>query len=402
MNIRNLFIVRLSLICAAIVLAVGVLSSARGTAITGDLSLAVPHDAWALTPIDITQTLCDGVWMVALALDADNFAHVVYRSSDAHTVFYAKQDGQGWTITPLLTMTENTFNYWFDLELDSQGYPHILYTIRKTPNGTESLHYTRWDGATWTMTTISDTDNTTASPADLALDSSDQPRLVYQGYQAGQIGNLIGVIHYLALEQTGWVELGAIPDASLGRLVIDPQGRAHLVFWQQGAVVYGLFEGSMLTTEVVEQAGPTGEGAFPELALDADGHPHVAYAFVRQDFGPIPVTLHYATKVGGVWQIETPDTALPSFRAYLTLGSTGQPQIIAQTNAGLHSFIRIANVQWVARQVDTALGELIRTATDSQGQPRIAYCRRNFPDPGAVITYAFQVPPRAFLPAIAK
>jgi hypothetical protein len=398
--------IRLFLIGILIAFSAGVSTSApAGPTPAGGAPPPSPSDAWAVTLVDSRCRDRGESPQAGLAINDTGLAHLAYAGDHVNALIYAQQGADGWSVTPVITPTAGEIRAPVDLELDSHGYPHVLYLERTQPPLSEALRYARWDGAAWVTSTVVPAGHIRV--VDLALDAQDQPRVAYGGAIPADAGRAI--VRYLELDQGAWVERASVSHAyaaHLGRLVIDQQGRSHIALTQQGSVLYGIYEGGSLALETVEAPTPDlPDASNPGLVLAADGTPHLAYAIIGPagKFGPMAISLHYATKVGGSWQIETPNTMIPSLSARLTLGADGQPHIIAGTLDGVYSFVRVANNQWIARLVTRSGLAWLSVAADPQGNTRMAYCQVAFLQPYVpdhTINYAFQVPPRTFLPVI--
>lgn len=107
-------------------------------------------------------------------------------------------------------------------------------------------------------------------------------------------------------------------------LAIDSALQAHVVF-ARGGVNYA---GPSLVGWVEENIAPG--AAFPDIALDANGQPHVAY---------IPGlgmhTTNYATRSGSGWSIEPIDTTQGGGFNIIRIDPFGTPHVVYNGGAGL-------------------------------------------------------------------
>jgi hypothetical protein len=127
------------------------------------------------------------------------------------------------------------------------------------------------------------------------------------------------------------------------------------------------------TLETVDSEGRV--GGYAAIDLDADDHPHIAYA----DYPDAShMYVKYAEWTGAAWSIETvPDTE-PNVGRYLSfcLDDAGNPHISYRdlTNEDLRYATRTAGT-WTCQAVDTAdsVGNMSSLAVDSDRHPHITY-----------------------------
>jgi hypothetical protein len=97
-----------------------------------------------------------------IALDSNNNPHILYDGN-----MYASWDGSGWNVQVLTSIT-----YGLDLVLDSKNNPHIIYA-----QDALGLMYDSWTGANWTSQNV---DISGAGLGSVALDSSGNPHIAYR------------------------------------------------------------------------------------------------------------------------------------------------------------------------------------------------------------------------------
>jgi hypothetical protein len=141
-------------------------------------------------------------------------------------------------------------------------------------------------------------------------------------------------------------------------LAIDAQGHTHLAYANVNAMTagvrYGYWDGKSWRVEVVEdlQSTRTYLGYSTCLTLDKDGTPHVSYSHYSD-----PFYVKYAVRKGGRWHIEVVDrmagVGYPD-RNGIFVDEGGQPYI-SYFDAG-QGALRLAHRQgqkWVVETVDS-------------------------------------------------
>lgn len=112
---------------------------------------------------------------LSLSLDQNNTVYIMYQSDGARLAVY--QDSS-WDIQAVAT----DLNTLGNMILDSEGYPHFIYTVNYGFNNS-TLKYSHWNGASWiTQDVVSNTAigyGWTPLPGSLALDSNDFPHIAY-------------------------------------------------------------------------------------------------------------------------------------------------------------------------------------------------------------------------------
>jgi hypothetical protein len=218
------------------------------------------------------------------------------------------QASSTWAIQTLDTNTPD-LNGYCPIVLDSNGTPHIAYTS----NDLGGVVYASWNDSNWNAEKV-----TAGTVLDLALDSSNNPHILYDGGING--------------------------------------------------LMYASRSGSNWTTQTVDKNGGSKPGSltFGSLALDSSGNPHIAYTESDQ--------VEYASWTGTTWGIQTVDTAKAPFRvslaidsnntAYLMYGLTDEVKLAVYNNS-------VWNIQVVASNMDS-LGNLV---LDSKGYPHLIYSR---------------------------
>jgi hypothetical protein len=124
-----------------------------------------------------------------------------------------------------------------------------------------------------------------------------------------------------------------------------------------------------------------GGGERAALVFDAAGNPCVAYSGCTSNYGPGTVC-RFATRVGGVWSIDTVDAEMYSgYRPSIAFGADGEPSVLYNSgSANLLKFAHRSAGEWTAEVLDT-LGDAFagELAYSADGDAHVAYRRRGSP-----------------------
>lgn len=161
----------------------------------------------------------------------------------------------------------------FHLDVDSDGYPHLLFTADERPDspfhaGQGEPFYARWDGGAWQTGGLNaDFEYDTISSAQLLLDESDQPHIAVADYGIGYyITGGIGNWTIDVLNTTG-NEVGSSPSMAFR------DGEMCIAF--TGSVDYKrVFCGSAGNFD--DQRFYSGDPGGMDIAFDTTGQLHMA------------------------------------------------------------------------------------------------------------------------------
>ncbi len=204
-----------------------------------------------------------------------------------------------WTIQ---TISGNAFSP-SGIVLDTNNNPHVAYTQwapgnksdYETRNGIDSVVYASWDGSAWHNQTV-----TEGAVYDLALDSHDNPHILYKGNEGLMYASWTGLDWgFQTVDKSGFG----------GSLALDSLNNPHVAYFVNGNgtsaffLKYAILNGSYWTAETVDAGSMT---YLPSLKLDTKNQPHVMYE--TQTFlsgGNSSQSLKYATTDGSMWTIRT-------------------------------------------------------------------------------------------------
>lgn len=250
--------------------------------------LAGAQDGWNVVTLDH-----DGVPQ-RIALDSQGRVHAVWTYpspiSSANQVKIARRDsGEGWIFSHLESSgTINDAN----IAIDASDVAHLAYTDR----GAQSVKYARGtpDGTGWTVETVDMFGSWFKGGVDSAIDIGPNgvPQIAYF-YAPGEDARLAvrdgddsDPWNFSTAESVNRVGKGA-------NLAVDSSNNPHLVYYDQDnkQTRYATISGGAFNAEPVVGAGPSN----PAIVLRDDGIPHV---MTVADGGP-PRT--YLVRAGNNW-----------------------------------------------------------------------------------------------------
>lgn len=262
------------------------------------------------------QTVGEGI-EPSLALDSNDNPHISYGDGDLK---YASWNGSGWNIQIIENYDQRSDEYHSCLALDSEGYPHISYTVFSNPKDTDDstayLKYAAWNGSSWQTQIIDEALEYAFSS--LALDSSGSPHVVYTYKPPNFSFESTYSIKYASWNGTDWNIQVITQDGVASSLFLDKNGNPHVSFSGRDGLTYATWTGLNWNTQSVDKSA-----GYPSLVLDSVGNPNICY--LKGDF------VMYAFWNGTGWSTsivgDNPDAfgqyGLPS----LVLDASGNPHI---------------------------------------------------------------------------
>ena len=194
-------------------------------------------------------------------------------------VKYARWNGSGWSIQEV-----DSFAHAFDLMLDANGNPHILY-------GLADLKYASWTGFEWTSQTVDETGSNYVYGS-LALDSFGNPHAAYSDGEALKYASRNGSTWTIQTVDT----YSEIPFQL--SLVIDSNDTPYILYsnpttyedkstgidYDSRNVKLAVLENSVWNIQTVPLPPPI--GGYSNIVLDSKGYPH--FIFTRKHFANPP------------------------------------------------------------------------------------------------------------------
>jgi PKD repeat protein len=245
-----------------------------------------------------------------MALDSNNYPHIIYKHSSLNRLRYKYFDGIFWQSETI--NTTNPVNYPKIL-LDSNDYPHIVYRDQTSVD----LMYLRWDGLNWISESLSGISEHIA----MALDFNNCLHVVSYHY-------LDNWLYYRYFDGTSWQHEYWSQSKIAGECValkLDSSGYPHIVYYNPVGVklMYLYWTGLVWVSKLVSNSG-----YHPSLRLDFNDYPHISY--LKDDSDDL-----YYTYYDGSWNTEIIDSD----------GSVGQHNSIYLFNGHIHvAYMDITNV----------------------------------------------------------
>lgn len=292
-----------------------------------------PGGAWQTGQIPVPSIRDYPV--LSLALDNNGRPHVVTTGIIGdHTalLIYIRASVQGW-ISETVDLKRSALGD-LHLALDSHDQPVILYeNDEESDDGLDigkTLHLVRRGAAGWTDDTIAHAEFITAKS--LALDAADWPHVVYNELYPSRLV-------YLRQTGNGWQTLAEAGDSYTPSLALDDTGRPHVAFTNRNEdLVYAVLgsEGWEQTTIPMVGNG----GGHNTLVLDKTGAAHISTFHVAQ--GPA-----YATNHGGAWAampVAVQDSV--GDKHALALDADDRPYLLYHRPS-------VGELRWAAKEGDT-------------------------------------------------
>ncbi len=156
------------------------------------------------------------------------------------------------------------------LQLDSDGHPHIAY-------GGDRLDYASYDGSTWNFEVV-DSGTGNYREINLVLDQQGRAHLIYL--------NSLQEVKYALRDEDGWHVSGVTSIGDVGELslAVDSQGYPHFTVYNFSAACRNINaeqsyayqdSGGWHIEEVVGDPMVPYSGGTSSIALDKNGHPHI-------------------------------------------------------------------------------------------------------------------------------
>jgi hypothetical protein len=339
-------------------------------------------DEWHVETVD-----ADGGAYTSLALDDTGTPHVSYQGWDSAALKYAWREGASWHVDTL----EEAGGSHTSLALDGDGVPHISY------HRDWSLKYARLAGTGWLFQSVDGgASGFVGQDTSLAVDASGRPHIAYLDMSNAQV-------KYAWLDGESWhfADVGqADTEGAHTSLAVDSLGQPHISYVDDG--LKALVHASRHSSTALAALGDGGWTKQPvdylgwassfrdSLALDGQGHPHVAYG----DY--IERSIKYKWFDGAAWQVETvvdnwSYADLPSF----ALDGSGRPHLAYFDNSTKNMMYAWRDgTSWHSEiAIEDSGGSQPVLALDPEGRPHIAFSTRlRRPDTSLVFASRAQPP----------
>ncbi|MCW4005160.1 MAG: hypothetical protein NWF04_00970 [Candidatus Bathyarchaeota archaeon] len=216
-----------------------------------------------------------------LALDNQGVPHISYTShaglfSSGRELWHAVKAGSSWQIH--VVDASGAVSWDNDIDLDSNGNPHIAYS-----NSTSHLLYASYDGTTWTTQVVHSSEKEQGMYLSFALDQNDVPHICF-------IDPKNGTVNYASKAASNWFieTIQAIDYRSNTRVItIDSQNNLHIIYgeysgrYDKNIINYASQTPSGWTVQVAKgQNDPVYHATcdlYIDLALDSQNIPHICF-----------------------------------------------------------------------------------------------------------------------------
>jgi hypothetical protein len=288
-------------------------------ALMGTVARATPFVNEIVDGIGTAMGECNDI-----AMDSHGNPHVSYSDDDNHTLMYAVKIGGVWR-REVVPGSEGVLEERTSIALDSHDQPHIIYW--KTAADGADANYAAKIGGAWVLDTLVVQGNA-GDALSIAVDANDVPHCVYKA-TTNYAGTTVSKVFYTY------------------RVPYWPTDR-----WAER-----------------EEVDTFGGGAYPEIAIDAKGRPHVGYVGLTGGISGI----RYAVRNGGAWSkydVEGPTGGIVG----IALDPQDRPHLSYQFNSDLHHAYNPGN-GWVKEPADTVgwVGEESAIAVDASGVIHISH-----------------------------
>jgi hypothetical protein len=321
--------------------------------------------SWNVQTVD-TRAAGQGNGYCPIVVDSDNVPSIAYSGYNypPYTygiVRYARWNGSGWS-----TQEVDPYADTFDLELDANGNPHILY-------GLSVLKYASWTGLNWSIQTVGTAGSAYAA---LALDSAGHPHVAFSTHET---------LYYASRSGSNWttetVDTGTDIPIQLS-LAMDSNDKPYIMYSNQGLKLATLENGGWNIQNVTLPDPASGVG---NMVLDSKGHPHLIYCV----FSGSDETIKYASWTGGSWKTQTVASGLSldyiGNPGFLALDSLDYPHICYVSGFSSGHKLGYAvwtGLDWSIQTVGEAFGRSpVYMAVDSNRIPHVSYRAGNINDP---------------------
>lgn len=302
---------------------------------------------------------------LSLALDAQGLERISFCSA-AGVIYQARRSDGSWN-TVQVDAGAACFNA--PLAVGGDGSSHMVYLDEHS----NALDYATDVSGSWNVSPIPGAEG--AEFYNLALDSGDHAHVVYVLF-TGMAPNCYQIV-YATDASGGWqstvvAELQAYPV-----IAVDGSGIPHIAYVDDEAgdgsnpVHYLTPASGSWTDDVV--ATSSDAKSLAALAVDAAGHAHLVYKS--------GAVLDYVSDASGAWQstqVDSFDAAGPqegncgAYDLSIDLDAAGQPHLSYEDTDGNLKYAALSQGKWSASYVDTE-GRENQIRMDQAGHAHIAY-----------------------------
>ncbi len=284
-------------------------------------------------------------------------------------------NGTGWDVVDVAT--EDNIRAC-NLALDSSDNPRIVYWSISD----YTIYYAEWNGDEWTDTVIDGGEGGMAGPdCALCIDSLDNPMIAYLFHSPDPR------LCFAVREGSDWVLSTIDPDLAAATTVSMDLGAGdtpHVAYYDPsiGDLRYAVKGDRFWNLYTVDRLGNVGDEA--SIAVDGSDRPHISY--VDRTIG----LLKYAHYDGSEWQVCTVDSIGDPFaigETSIQVDGDDLPRIVYyDVNS---TYLKIASFDGSSWEIDSVgrRGHSSCLAIDSENRPCISYFSYSYNQWGLVYTH---------------
>jgi hypothetical protein len=274
------------------------------------------------------QNISQGGGSIDLALDSNNNPHIVFNDIEGR-LFYATSNSTGWEVQMLTSDGMSG-----SIALDSANNAQIAYLDTRN-----ALKYAHRTATGWNIRTIDSSKIFNANLVSLALDTRNNPHILYS-YDVRGSQNALTIVKYAAYNTSEWEIQSVISDSiwGLGNIALDSNGyprftyiirsigsQDHSIITKyDSTLVYASWNGSAWEIRTVI-SNVNWQNFAGYLALDSHDNPHITYYNMTADTGSN--SLMYSTWTGTEWNTQTIESNRTMSAGPIALDSRGTPHI---------------------------------------------------------------------------
>jgi hypothetical protein len=229
--------------------------------------------AWVFTELERSDM--SGYWN-AIALDADGNAHVAGYTTSAlavrNDVQYLTNESGAWVMDDVSgdAIDDGQTPDQIEIAIDDGGAAHVCWQL----DGTDDLVYATNESGAWASETV-DSTGATGLECDIAVGADG---VVHISYRDDTLDDL----RYAEGNAGSWTKttVDAAGISAYTSLALDADGHAHIAY-QRAGLRHATNESGAWRTEAVDATG----GAHSGIAVDGDGGVHVSFARGDDDLG---------------------------------------------------------------------------------------------------------------------
>lgn len=231
-----------------------------------------------------------------VAIDANGYSHITWNGGDGNAtqIYYADNSKGDWTDICKITSAGAGYNQGGpQIGIDPGGYTHLVWSRDDDPSNSYLFQISCADntGGTWVVNPLTAGGTNSRSGPRLALDSSGYSHVIWTEYT-----NAYTYIYYADNTQ-GWVTSYLFQGGN-AELAVDANGHSHLAFSNSDNILYAdNVNGWPASPTVVAPETSTLEYNSARIAVDQKGYSHLAIT----GYEVSDLYLYYTDNTSGSW-----------------------------------------------------------------------------------------------------